>query len=271
MRHLLILFALLLGSMAHAQSAAIGVAPTRVVIAPNQNTSEIAVINNSDRLMRYKIEMADQMMTTSGTLQTISDTATFPYSAKNMVKFLPRTVNMPAGKRQTVRLLVTRPQGLPAGDYHTHLILTEIVDPVSATEVSITTPLKENAANFQVGMSYSMGIPLVVQQGTISSSISIVSASKTVNAQDKSPELTVTLQRSGNAEASGQLTTTINAAGKSIPATQNRIIRIYREADQVTIHLPILEEAVKAATTQPITLKLESTARKQTLQTLQIP
>lgn len=218
-----------------AQGAAIAVAPTRILVTPNQRAAEAAITNNSDKTVRYKVELVDLVMGVSGTTREVSGSA---YSVREMVRYMPKVVTLGPGKRQTIRIMVERPEGLADGDYHSHMLFNEVpMKPgVSGTEVDQDGVAKEQAFSVDIGMSYSMGIPLVVQQGMVSSSVALISASLVRDGSGTATGVSTTLTRSGNGE--GVTSLVLEANGKQVATP--RTVRIYREVDQVEIYTPFV-------------------------------
>jgi len=244
-KSILTLLLLAFASTSLAQNATLVVAPTRLTIKPGQRTAEAAVTNVSDKPLRYKLEVIDQIMTPSGTT-ALSENA--PYSAKGMLRFMPAVINLKGGERQTIRFLVTRPAGLENGDYHSHVLFNEIV---SAPEKTSTTEARTSGVSMEVGMSYAMAIPVIVQQGVVSSSAVLGSASLLRNAQGKATAVQATFHRHGNAEAVAKIEGDI--AG--VPAFTTRKVRLYREVDSVTVTLPLSPEVLEK-NPQSVTIRI---------------
>lgn len=242
------------------------VAPTRIVIEPNQRTTEAGVTNRTGRPVRYRLSIEDVVMGERGVTREVSDI--FPYSVKGMVRFMPKTLTLGPGQRQTVRLMVNRPAGLAAGDYHSHLMLNEIITPVASSPTTGPNPeAPSNGFGLDIGMSYSTGVPLIVQVGQISSSLSLNGATM-VREAGRATALELSLTRRGNAEGAALLQG-ITASGT--PAFTPRMVRIYREVENATVR-QVIDETAQAAVAQGGVklLWLSPTDRKTVLQTLEV-
>ena len=151
-------------------SSLLFVAPHRAIITPGERTTEVTVANHSDYKRRYEITMIDSVMTETGATKRVN---TFEYSAKRMIRYVPRSVELAPGERQTVRLMVRRPKDLADGDYHSHLLFRE-----KAVEEEAAPGGENQKFTFQVGAQYGVAIPVIVQQGTIESAVEVGAVKK---------------------------------------------------------------------------------------------
>lgn len=233
---------------AYAGQGSLLIAPTRLVIEPGQRSGEAGITNVSTKHLRYKISLADQVMTASGST-VISDT--FDYSAKDMLRFMPKVVDLQPGARQTIRVMVMRPDDLPDGDYHTHMMFDELVSaPPSPTDVS-DTAIERKGMRADVEVSYSMGIPVIVENGKLTGSITLVSAEMARNADGKTIGVRARFHREGNSEGSVKVTGENN--GKQVLTVRN--MRMYREANDVEVVLPFTDAAMPEHV-EEVTLRL---------------
>lgn len=236
----------LFASSSFAEEALI-IAPTRLIFEPNQKADTLTVTNRSNRPRRYVLNVVDQIMQPDG---SIIDAESFPYSAKRMLRFSPRTLSLVPGQRLTVRVVARRPAGLADGDYHTHIFFQEEEIPQSLTDEQTASGLK-----IKINTTVTVAIPVIVQHGKLQSSVALSKVTKESN--DKGQErLNVALTRSGNAEGNiWLLSHTTSVSGTQVKATEPKNLRIYREADNVTVALPVLASAKG----QPLTFTLSKT------------
>lgn len=249
--------ALMMASTALGQSnAALFVSPVRLIFDPSTTTSTMAVSNKTDATKYYELTMLDQVMTASGGIQQLD---TFDYSSKRMLRFMPRKIVLAGGERQVVRVMARRPADLADGDYHTHIFFNEVPAPVSSTlPVSGTDISPSKGPQFKVTTNVGVGIPVVVQKGIVSASLSLISASVAPLPPEAEPgtppSLQVNLQRLGNAEALAYLTVTAGDGTSPTALVQPRQMRVYRERDDVTVSVPLSPEA--AGHRGPVRLQL---------------
>lgn len=249
--------ALLWAGTALGQSnAALFVSPVRLIIDPSTTTSTMTVSNKTDVTKYYEVTMLDQVMTANGGIRQMD---TFEYSSKRMLRFMPRKIVLAGGERQVVRVMARRPADLADGDYHTHIFFNEIPAPVSNTlPVSGTDISPSKGPQFKVTTNIGVGIPVIVQHGTISASLSLISASVAPLPPEAEPgtppTLLVSLQRLGNAEALAYLTVMGGDSASPTSLLRPRQMRVYRERDDVTVQIPLEPEA--ASYRGPVRLQL---------------
>ncbi|MCP5405837.1 MAG: hypothetical protein H6922_06425 [Pseudomonadaceae bacterium] len=218
-----------MAGVSHAEDALLFVSPLRVEIAPAKQTAVLTVTNKSSKTKHYRVELTDQQMNADGVTEGVD---TFPYSAKNMLRFMPRRLTLEPGQRQVVRVMARRPANLPDGDYHTHLLFEEEQPAISAA----TSP---TAGGFKmdIGAVYGVGIPVIVQQGTLTGKATLTSATYAPAAKPgQADAVTAAFLREGNSEASAYLVLT-DASGVQVATP--RILRLYREVGNVAISMPL--------------------------------
>jgi hypothetical protein len=228
-------------------NSALFVSPVRLIFDPSTSINTMALSNKSEETKYYEVVMLDQVMTANGGIQQME---TFDYSSKRMLRFMPRKIVLAPGERQIVRVMARRPADLPDGDYHTHIFFNEISAQISATlPVSGSDISPSKGPQFKVTTQVGLGIPVIVQQGTISASLSLISASVASAQQGTEPAmpptLLISLQRTGNAEALAYLTVTSGDIVSPTAWLRPRQMRVYRERDEVTVRIPLDAEAAK--------------------------
>ena len=250
---------LLWASTALAQNnTALFVSPVRLIFDPSTNTSTMTVSNKTDETKYYEVTMLDQVMTASGGIQQLD---TFDYSSKRMLRFMPRKIILAGGERQVVRVMAQRPADLPDGDYHTHIFFNEVPAPISTTlPISGTEISPSKGPQFKVTTNGGVGIPVIVQNGAISASLSLISASVIplpAGAEPGTPHsLSVNLQRLGNAEALAFLTVTTGDVASPTVLARPRQMLVYRERDEVTV--PVVLDPEAASYRGPVRLHLNT-------------
>lgn len=230
--------ALLALMMAAAPAFAEGVlyvSPLRVEVKPGEQTTTLSVTNKAAITKRYNVTSLDQVMNADGVTETVDN---FEFSAKRMMRFMPRRIVLEPGQRQLVRVMIRRPGGLPDGDYHTHLLFEEEQPSVSA---SVSETL-DKGFKLNMGAIYSVAIPVVIQHGDVTSTIALGDVSVVRKAENGAPNgyILAVVNRGGNAEATGFLTVK-SADDKMTDLVSPRRVRVYREANTVNLRLPLNE------------------------------
>jgi hypothetical protein len=209
------------------------ISPLRVELKPTEDVAVVTVTNKSDKVKYYQVLLSDQAMVSDTTTVEVES---FPYSAKKMVRFMPRRFDLQPGQRRVIRVMVRRPADLADGDYHTHMLFeedTEARKAVASAAASGTVP--EGSIKFQVEAVYSAAIPVVVQHGSVSSSIQLTNVTYNATAAQGKPALVAAFKRLGNAESGGFLTATIDGD----PVIDRRRLRLYRETDDYSVVFPL--------------------------------
>ncbi len=216
--------------MAQDQGSILYVSPSRVVIDPSEKIQTLTVSNRSNVERRYDISVIDQTMTEQGITQRVD---TFDYSAKRMLRFVPKRFTLKPGERQIIRVMVRRPGDLTDGDYHSHMLFREIPVQNKSPDQLLTGNQNSGKASFEIKTLYGLAVPVVVQQGTIQADMQMVDAQILKN--PSGPVLAISMQRQGNAEAARYVTADrIGADGQRQPLMPGQWVRMYREVSQVS-------------------------------------
>ena len=230
---LLATVAVLYGPVVQAQNLGLVVAPTQVIFTPKMAVYTMSATNRSNRPMHYKLILSDEVMNAQGGVETQAEG--FAYSARRLLRFMPDEIRLKPNEGQRIRILVRRPENLAPGDYHSHLIFEEQKPepPVSGTAALAGGP-DGGQAKFGVTSLLSIGIPLIVQQGPISASLTLLGMNpvKPRNDVGNYPPYEIRIARSGNATGRGFLTLRTPAGADLI---NPRSVSLYREVDEVTM------------------------------------
>lgn len=213
----------------------LSVAPLRIFLSDTQTSEVLTLSNRSGKEQTFKVTMEDQVMHEDGNIVSMDD---FPYSAKRMLRFMPRQITLQPGQRQTVRVMAIPPEGLAEGEYHTHLLFDEVIKQKTeeATELGASQP----GFKMKMEAAHSVGIPLIYRHGKITAELTL-KAGKLVVQKNNRPAVQVTLERSGNGEASGQVRV-VEVGKEDVNLVPQRNMHVYREADKVTITLPMKDD-----------------------------
>lgn len=222
-------------AFAQMESSVLFVAPHRVIMDPSEKVEVLNVANKSEKTHRYDLTLIDQVMNERG--MTLRQD-TFEYSAKRMIRFVPKRFTLKPGERQVVRVMVKRPEGLADGDYHSHLLFREVplsVQDKQALKDERSAENKEKSVTFEIRALYGVAVPIIVQQGKVESDISLGDV-RLIPAGDKTlPALEIDFARTGNAEAASQVSASfVKDGGKPVELLGPTWVRIYREVSKVT-------------------------------------
>lgn len=251
---LLALFLLMpVGSHAEEEGSILFVAPYRIVMEGKKRVDVINVANKSSQVHRYDLMLVDQVMDKNGVTRKQE---TFEYSAKKMLRFVPKRFTLKPGESQVVRVMVSRPAGLADGDYHSHLLFREV--PLNAEDREEkekedrekeqrtgSGDEKKKTLSFEIRTLYGIAVPVVVQHGNVQTDISFGDVKLNPAQGEKPASLTIGFNRIGNAEASGKLSIAYipddpaGAAKEAVQTIDPQWVRIYREVDTITKTIPL--------------------------------
>ena len=122
-------------AMAIAGSAVGGAQATTIldpIIRFDAKAREATVqfINDAPHELTYRISIVNlRQSAKDGSWSEVETPAPGELFAREFLRFSPRQVTVPAGQHQTVRLLLNRPVGLPRGEYHSFLRISELPPP----------------------------------------------------------------------------------------------------------------------------------------------
>lgn len=215
--------------------------PTRVNLNEKDRVEVINVSNLSDVARAYKISAQDLIMTRDGVTTPVDS---FDYSAKRMIRFVPREFILKPGDRQTIRIMSRVPRDAQDGDYHTHIRFLEDV-----TQRDKLNPRQGEGARIEAPLAYEALIPAVVSKGTVE--VTLDMPSLTIKKSGKKYEALATVTRAGNGQGIGHIESVIvNADSTESEFTPRRTVYIYRETDERTKAIDFPEtDIIKAGKT----------------------
>jgi P pilus assembly chaperone PapD len=186
---------LVVGNMPSAQADQMFfISPTRILLSDTEKVTVINVSNLSSVERAYTLSAEDIVMTSDGVTKNGEN---FPYSAKRMIRFVPRKFSIPAGGRQSVRIMAKFPEGTADGDYHCHLNFVEDFSKRQAQTKDNSVP----RASMEAPVQYTAMIPVILSHGNVSATVKMLDPkiSKSEN-PDRPYKLSMELSRKGNAQ-----------------------------------------------------------------------
>ncbi len=223
-------------------SAELMIAPTRVVLAGAERSTELILVNKGDTQTAYRIDVENRRMRRDGALETATDTRPGELFAADMIRFSPRRVILEPGARQSLRVSVTPPAGLAPGEYRSHLRLMS-APTAAGTATAPAEDANDGALSIQLIAVRSITIPVIVRVGTLAATASIDTAALTrvgdnaALTRQGDNMLVVKLTRGGTRSTYGDLRLTI--AGESSPVYSVRGVAIYTPNTDRDVMLPL--------------------------------
>jgi hypothetical protein len=230
---LALLAAVVAPAMPAPAAAELMIAPTRVVLAGAERSTELILVNKGDEQTAYRIDIENRRMRADGALETATDVRPGELFAADMVRFSPRRVILEPGARQSLRVSVTPPAGLAPGEYRSHLRLMSA--PTNAgTAPATTADANDGALSIQLIAVRSITIPVIFRVGTLDATASVDTAAMSKKGDNM---LVVKLTRAGTRSTYGDLRLTI--AGDSAPVYSVRGVAIYTPNTDRDVMLPL--------------------------------
>lgn len=178
------------------------ITPTRVVFEGRERTAAISITNTGLTAATYRISWARRRMTDRGRFEDIETPQPEERFADPMVRFSPRQVTLPPGVPQTVRLRLSKPAALDAGEYRSHLLFRAVPmdGPVSA---EASEPGAESPLTIALQPIYGVSIPVLVRHGETDAALSMTGLA--LAGKDR---LAMRLERTGTRSVYGDLEAT---------------------------------------------------------------
>ena len=184
------------------------IAPTRVVFEGSTRAADLTLVNTGSQTATYRIGFVRFQMTEKGEIRPLRDgDSTGAGYSDSMVRYAPRRVTLAPQVPQTVRLQLRKPEGLPEGEYRSHLMFQAIPEPARAGAAADTGGAE---VRFHLVPVFGVSVPVIVRSGDTRASVSISGLElQPGTVTDSVPRLRLTLNRSGNQSVYGNLTASL--------------------------------------------------------------
>lgn len=165
--------------------------PGRIVLDDRNRSAVLRIVNKENTARRYTITWRRMRMTADRGLGAVDDDdpADDLYPAREYVLFAPRQAVIPPKSTQAVRLLARVPADLPAGEYRSHLMVTEAPRAMDGGRDG-------QDLDMRIELVSRTTFPVIVLHGNPEMELSLESLE--IRPRDGDPRLAVTLARSGN-------------------------------------------------------------------------
>lgn len=175
------------------------ISPTKTTFLEKDRTKEITLINDGVETQTYRISWVERRVIENGDVRALSaqELQTYPIASK-YIRFSPRQVTLKPKERQTIKLVLRRPQVMPVGDYRSYMMLQALPNEKQQPESS-------QDAGIQLNMLMSYALPVLVRQGEAQAEVTMGPASLSYNTAAKRGSVSVELSRSGRSSTVGNL------------------------------------------------------------------
>jgi len=181
---------------AHAR---VDIIPHMVVIEGRDRSSEVTIINLSDEVNTYALDILNYRQGNNGAYETLDGPLSPDFDPEKIVRMSPREFTLIARAKQKVRLSLRKPADLPEGEYRFHILA---VGREEMPEERVTGE-KQVSVKVNVGVA----IPVIIRHGDLSATgkltdFKLVGSTKSPS---QKPEFQFTALREGNASTLGRV------------------------------------------------------------------
>lgn len=151
-----------LGLIVAAQSyASLLISPVRTVLSERERTQIITLINTGNETRSYRVEWRQLMAVPEGGYREYTEEEKKRIAGlERIARVTPKQVSLQPGQRQSVKILLRKPENLAAGEYRSHLSFVAL--PLNTAPENNSG---ESSIKLQLLMSYSM--PVIYRAGSV--------------------------------------------------------------------------------------------------------
>jgi P pilus assembly chaperone PapD len=218
-----------------AADAGVLVAPTRLVFEGRERSGEFVLVNEGDRVERFRISLADRRMNEQGRLEPVDELGAEEHSARGMLRFSPRQVELRPREPQTIRILLRKPGDLERGEYRAHLQIQQIPPPRPAA------PADDGPRRFGVRIQpiFGVSVPVIVRHGTLGAS-GRIDGLELVRLDAESMALRFAIHREGDRSLYGDVVAHwLPAGGEAVEVGRTNGVALYTPNGSRPFSLPL--------------------------------
>lgn len=213
--------------------------PTRVVLEGRERSAEIMLQNCGASAASYRVSFKEMDMLPGGKIQE-RERKPGEVTAADLIRFSPRQVDLAPGESQTVRVQVRKPEGLPDGEYRSHLLF-QAIPTAEPPKPSGEDP--EQKLSFNITQLVGISIPIIVRHGPATANITLSGFRFwQPDVPEALPVLSLIMERTGNRSVIGEFTVTVESGGKfkkGARISELKAIAIYANLARREVHLPM--------------------------------
>ena len=187
------------------EAQAITIFPTRVVMTDKERTAQVEIVNSGTETESFSIQLERKRMTETGEFQAVSGEAVpGELFADQIVRYSPRRFTLAPGAGQTVRLMLKMPEGLPEGEYRSHLAVSHIPE---ASDVLSQVKQEKEPTDITIKLTAfaTIAIPVIVRHGKLNAQLEIKDAVLRPGTGKEPSVVEFTMLRSGSMSVYGDI------------------------------------------------------------------
>lgn len=188
------------------------VTPRRVVFENASRIQELNLANIGTDSARYLISIVEIKMNEDGTFERITEADSGQLFASKYLRVYPRSVIVPPGESQVVKVQVVKADGLTPGEYRSHLYLRAV--PFEKPLGDSTVQTDSSQISVKLTPIFGISIPAIIRVGENNTKITLSNAELEFPT-GADPRLGITLNRSGLMSSYGDISVEyVSASGK---------------------------------------------------------
>jgi len=202
------------------------VSPTRVVFEARTRSSKVTLANRGSATATFRISLIDMAMDEYGQMSQAAPEDTSLPSAKKLIRYAPRQIDIAPGATQVVRLSLRKPANLADGEYRSHMFFRAVPPEGAGRSVTDDTPLEQGELRIQLVPIYGVTIPIIVRNGQLSTDAGMQNLALKDATEAEPQKLEIELTRAGDRSAFGDLVALYRPAGGGEEIVVGRISRV---------------------------------------------
>ncbi len=199
-KNLALLLMLCVTSMAMAQGDLL-INPIRVVFEGQKQNADLNLTNIGKDTAVYVISFLSYKMLEDGSFVQLEKPDT-TIAADKYLRLFPRKVVLPPNESQTIRLQLRKPSNLKQGEYRSHIYFRAEKEKTPLGMKDLLVDSTKMAVS--ITPIFGISIPVIVRNGNLSNQLTLSNISLQ-NVNDTTAKLSVTINRSGNKSAYGNM------------------------------------------------------------------
>lgn len=214
------------------------VTPMRVVFDGKQKIQELNLANTGVDTARYVISFIEIRMQENGTFEQISLADSGQRFASPYVRFFPRSVVLPPGEAQLVKLQLYNTSELESGEYRSHLYLRAEPDPSTLGDTEEKGAASDSGISIRLTPVFGLSLPVIIRTGEQQSDVSLDSLH--LSKATAAPQLHVLFRRTGNISVYGHVRVDhLSPQGKRTQVAEIKGVAVYTPTPQRKLMVPL--------------------------------
>lgn len=212
------------------------ITPSRIVFDGTTSSQILNLANTGNDTARYLISFIQYRMTEQGAFEEITTPDPGQQFADKHVRYFPRNVILGPNESQVVRIQTVSSGKLSPGEYRSHLYFRSIPEQNLLGEEE--QPSDSTTISVKLVPVFGITIPVILKVGESTTKTTISGLYLTKN--DDKPMLTLTINRTGNMSAYGNLTVDyISPEGQITEVGMVKGVAVYSPNRRRQITLPL--------------------------------